>query len=348
MDKEEIIEKGMTKRDALNFLIVDETEAISGYDKVLKACGWDESDRIELERLRNAEIDHISDLSKIFNKHSTAKVVGTDSVDSAAIAAVATYREGSEKVVEALLNNGYKKVREKGSIHFYSKGNLNGTVYGVDERNYKSFLSGNYGSKWVDDIKDERPAVKWRMHQAPSGYFYFKAPNGETYKENGIEVRFASKLPAGEFFVTTLFNRSLWGQEVPRVIKDARAAGNVVKVDGGWAITSDKNWWTAYNPNGFFKFSSTTPEDRTVFKTEEEARKVAAKMLKEVYGIGDSNIADYQARGSFGSIGELKSHYAGASLRPKSDGLTVVLKSGAELEYSYGDGGTLIFIRGRN
>lgn len=289
MDKEENIENGMTKRDALNFLIVDETEAISGYDKVLKACDWDESDRIELERLRNAEIDHISDLSKIFNKHSTAKVVGTDSVDPDVIST-------------------------EGEPH----------------------------------VQDTRTTVKWRMHQAPSGYFYFKAPNGETYKENGIEVRFASKLPAGEFFVTTLFNRSLWGQEVPRVIKDARAAGNVIKVDGGWAITSDKNWWTAYNPNGFVKFSSTTPEYRTVFKTEEEARKVAAKMLKEVYGIEGYKITDYQARGSFGSIGELKSHYAGASLRPKSDGLTVVLKSGAELEYSYGDGGTLIFIRGRN
>jgi hypothetical protein len=289
MDKEEIIEKGMTKRDALNFLIVDETEAISGYDKVLKACDWDESDRIELERLRNAEIDHISDLSKIFNKHSTAKIVGTDSVDNS-----------------------------------------------------------DFPTEGEQPVQDARPTEKWRMHQAPSGYYYFKAPNGETYKENGIEVRFGSKVPAGEFFVTTLFNKSLWGDEVPKVIKDAPAAGNVVKVDGGWAITSDKGWWTRYSPNGFIKFSSTPFAEKTVFTTEDEARRVAAEMLKSVYGIGDSAFSDYMAKGSFGSIGELKSHYVGASLRPRSDGMTIILKSGAELEYAYCDGGTLIFIRGRN
>ena len=85
-----------------------------------------------------------------------------------------------------------------------------------------------------------------------------------------------------------------------------------------------------------------------MFTTEDEARRVAAEMLKSVYGIGDSAFSDYMAKGSFGSIGELKSHYVGASLRPRSDGMTVILKSGAELEYAYCDGGTLIFIRGRN
>lgn len=296
MDKE-VIEKGMTKRDALNFLIVDETEAISGYDKVLKACDWDESDRIVLERLRNAEIDHISDLSKIFNKHSTTNIVGTDSVEPDAVTT-----EGEQPV------------------------------------------------------QDVRPAVKWRMHQAPSGFYYFKAPDGETYKENGTEVRFASKVPAGEFFVTTLFNRSLWGNEVPRVVKDEKpiydAPGSVIKVNGGWAVQTDRGGWLNFSPHhqGNFRFGSSFPEDRTVFKTESEAKKVAAEYLKMYYGVTayDKCFSDYQARGSFGSIGDLKSHYAGASLRPRSDGVTVILKSGAELEYAYGDGGTLIFIRGKN
>lgn len=290
MDKEEIVEKGMTKRDALNFLIVDETEAISGYDKVMKACDWDESDRIELERIRNAEIDHISDLSKLLNKHSTTKIVGTDSVDPDAIST-----EGEQPV------------------------------------------------------QDDRPTVKWQMHQAPEGYFYFKSPDGETFKENGVEVRFASKLPAGEFFVTHLFNRGLWGNEVPKVIKDAQAPGRVIKTDGGWAVTADRGFWLMYSPNGYIKFSTTIPSDRTVFPTQQKAEEIAREYLAETYGIKDSTpLKDYSARGSFNTIGELRSHYPGAGLRLKNGGLTVILKSGAELDYSYIDDGRLVFIRGRN
>ena len=63
---------------------------------------------------------------------------------------------------------------------------------------------------------------------------------------------------------------------------------------------------------------------------------------------GDSALQDYSARGSFNSLVELKSHYPGASLHLNNNGVTVVLKSGAELEYSYLDGGRLVFIRGRN
>lgn len=201
-------EQPMDMRSALNCLIVDETEAVDGYDRVLVLEGLTDEHRVILERIRNAEIDHIKDLSLILQQYSTAAVVGKDSA-----------------------------------------------------------------------VKDS----KWCMHQAPSGYFYFRDSEGRPYCEQGRVLRFGSKVPAGEFYVKNLYNKDAWGGEVPKVVVD-----------------------------------------------------------------GTTAVLDYSARGSFNSLGELKTHYANSSLLLEGDQLTVILKSGKELIYKYIDGGKLVFIRGTN
>lgn len=73
--------EGMEKvREALSFLLKDEVDAVDGYDRVLNNTALNEEDRVKLERIRNAEIDHIKDLSDMYQKYSTAKIVGTDSL----------------------------------------------------------------------------------------------------------------------------------------------------------------------------------------------------------------------------------------------------------------------------
>lgn len=63
---------------------------------------------------------------------------------------------------------------------------------------------------------------------------------------------------------------------------------------------------------------------------------------------GDKRVSDYSARGSFGSLAELKSYYPGAKIELGGSGVVVMLNSGAELNYSFGSDGKLIFIRGRD
>lgn len=192
----------LSKRDALNFLIVDETEAIKGYDDMLSKFDWSDEDRVKLEQIRNAEIDHIEDLSKLLRKNSNINIVGTDSV------------------------------------------------------------------RVSDGVKD----VKWEMHQAKSGYFYFKAPDGRIYSENGVEVRFGNKVSAGEFYIKNLFNKELWNG-VPKVIVDS-----VVAVDGGYSICFGDNAWLMYNKDlGTCNFGSA--KYRTVFSTDSEATEVYNKIL---------------------------------------------------------------------
>lgn len=255
-------------RDALSFLLKDEADAVDGYDRVLREVALDDEDRRKIERIRNAEIDHIKDLSDLYQKHSTINIVGKDS-------------------------------------------------------------------------------KKWIMHKADSGYFYFADSFGETYKQNGQEVRFGDKVSAGEFYIKTLYSSKAWGDSTPSVVIDARSPGMVVRTNDGWIITTDSNGWLMYMPyhNGALRYGSTFREQATVFKTESEANAVAKDMLKTIYKISDSKISDYSGKGSFNTLAELKAHYAGCSLLLGTENLTVVLKSGAELVYTYGDGGRLIFMK---
>lgn len=66
--------------EALSFLVKDEAEAIDGYEKVLAMPDLKPEDRVKLEKIRNAEIDHVHDLSALYRTYSNIEVVGTDSV----------------------------------------------------------------------------------------------------------------------------------------------------------------------------------------------------------------------------------------------------------------------------
>lgn len=200
--------------EALSFLVKDEAEAIDGYEKVLAMQDLKPEDRVKLEKIRNAEIDHVHDLSELYRAYSNIAVVGTDSVS----------------------------------------------------------------------------------------------------------------------------------------VGDDRSPGMVVKTDGGWIVTTDSNGWLMFNPyhKGNLRYSSTFREYATVFKTEAAANKVAKDMLRELFGVKDSSIKDYAARGSFNSVEELKGYYKGSQFLTEGDKVTVILKGGAELVYSVLGGGRVAFIRGRN
>ena len=148
-------ESPMRVRTALNRLIVDETEAVAGYDEVMKEESLTPAHRAVLESIRNDEISHIAKLTKIYEAQATGA-----QADS------------------------------------------------VKDTNYQ--------------YESDKPKVKWQMHQSKTGSFYFKDPQGNIYKENGVEVRFGNKMAAGEFYVKKLFNKSVWGWEVPKTIVDGR------------------------------------------------------------------------------------------------------------------------------
>lgn len=196
-----------TARDALSFLLKDEADAVDGYDEVLRSgLITDEADRVKLERIRNTEIDHIKDLSDIYQKYSTVNVVGKDS-----------------------------KHR------------------------------------------------KWFTHEAQDGSFYFQDSVGNRYLENGSVKRFNDRVDAYSFFVKHLYDSVAWEGKPPYRIKD---------------------------------------EDNI-------------------------DVKDYSARGSFGSLEELRRHYPGSKLISEGDNTTVITREGSELLYS-DVGGKFIFIRGKN
>ena len=229
------------KRAAFNFLIVDETSAVKGYDDVLARTDLTEEERVKLERIRNAEIDHIKDLSELYQKLSTANIVGTDSIDDkkfgdgkakeAAQEEMLGYinecealNDKIEKLVDAELgasdNNQISRLRSDRRSLESKRDALLKKIKDLRRQGVGN-VSGN--SKYdSSNFADADRNVKWQMHQAKSGYYYFADPNGNTYKENGVEVRFGSnvKPAAGEFFIKKLFNKNLWGWEVPRVVVD--------------------------------------------------------------------------------------------------------------------------------
>lgn len=74
---------------------------------------------------------------------------------------------------------------------------------------------------------------------------------------------------------------------------------------------------------------------------------IDVKDTKTDYTIGDSAIVDFDAKGSFNNIGELRSYYPGASVEARGKDVIVRLLSGTKLLYSYlnGSDGKLLFVR---
>lgn len=92
--------------------------------------------------------------------------------------------------------------------------------------------------------------------------------------------------------------------------------------------------------------------------SESNARKAVAKQhskaeILEVNGgswvqrIHPTIVTDFEAKGSFNSINELKSHYSGASFDTRGRDVIVKLSSGIKLLYTYlsGTSGKLLFVR---
>ena len=202
-------------RAKINFLLVDETEAIKSYDDVLNHKDLTEEMKIELEEIRNEEIAHIVKLSNLLKRFAT----GVKSLETA----------------KELEDTNY--------------------VYETD-----------------------KPNVKWRIHKAKNGGFYFADPNGSIYKENGREVWFASKESAGQFFIKKLFNKSLWGNEIPRVVVDSETVVKAVKDSKGFIIGNNSK--TEFLRWSNDKYTVTkSPDAATLYPTERSA-KIALELSK--------------------------------------------------------------------
>lgn len=202
-------------RSKINFLIVDETEAIKGYDEVLNHPDLTEGMKLELEEIRNEEIAHIVKLSNLLKRFATG--------------------EKSEETSKELEDTNY--------------------VYETD-----------------------KPNIKWRIHQSKKGGFYFADPNGSIYEENGREVWFASKESAGQFFIKKLFNKSLWGNEIPRVVVDSKTVVKTVRDSKGFVIGNNSK--TEFLRWSNDKYTVTkSPDAATLYPTERSA-KIALELSK--------------------------------------------------------------------
>lgn len=291
------MESSTCVRSALKSLMVDETEAVEGYDKVLALAISDDT-RAKLEHIRNEEVVHISELSDMYSNVSgdglQDNAIGQKAEDE--LLKLELQKREVDSSISSLgdMIDRESSYKDTGSIRsalnslYVKRTELNSRINILLKTGIKSVL-GDTDYKYETDKTD----IKWRMHQAKSGSYYFQAPDGTVYEENGREVRFDAKQVAGEFFIRKLFNKSLWGFEVPKVVIDsvvadiAAAPGTVVKCDGGYCIATDKNGWLMFSSNhtGAFRFGSTVAESRTVFKTGEEALKVAKEFLNAVYEI---------------------------------------------------------------
>lgn len=133
-----------------------------------------------------------------------------------------------------------------------------------------------------------------------------------------------------------------------------RAALNHLIVDETEAITGYDD---------VLAYDSLAPEDRKVLEEIRNDEIDHIKKLSELYAkfatgaieedvrnslFGDKGLQDFSAKGSFGSLLELKSFYAGSSLRLEGDKVIVTTRDGAELVYSRMGDGKLVFIRGKN
>lgn len=335
-------------RDALSFLLNDETEAVNGYDLVLRTVPLEEADRVKLERIRNAEIDHIKDLSDIYQRYSTAKFVGTDSKpvkDSKWT--MHQHRFGyfyfKDSEGNAYTEDGVERVfGDKDSAgEFYVKNLYNEDAWG-----------GVVPRVVVDaKVKDARGAgnvVKtdggWIVTSDHNGWLMYSPHHhgalryGSTFREHATV--FKTEAEANKVAQEML--REVYGVK-DYVVKD-ESLGQRLSAEISRLPIGRLSYHT--HVDGSVAVSGSDDDLDIVYETLKDKYTV----VKGRYGlnVSDSVIKDYSARGSFNSIGELKSHYAGATLLPEGDKITVVLKSGAELVYSYVGNGKLAFIRGKN
>lgn len=128
--------------------------------------------------------------------------------------------------------------------------------------------------------------------------------------------------------------------DVLEAIKRASAKGG----NGAWAtsatISEELNkMGHHYNPNYY------NADLMTVIKSLKRQKKVVEKRYG--YALADSEFADFEAKGSFDTIAELRSYYPGASVESRGKEVIVRLQSGTKLLYTYlnGSDGKLLFIR---
>ena len=229
-------------RAKINFLIVDETDAIKEYDNVLNHPDLTEGMKLELEEIRNEEIAHIVKLSNLLKRFATGekseetmKELGDGLSDKYIV------QVGSQFVLKS--TGQWWAVPEKEGATIFSKKEadefirVHGSGMGAQavklndartvtrsrlyERDVYQGLEWGTRNDTKYVYETDKPNIKWRIHQSKKGGFYFADPNGSIYEENGREVWFASREFAGRFFIKKLFNKSLWGNEIPRVVVDS-------------------------------------------------------------------------------------------------------------------------------
>ena len=257
-------------RAKINFLIVDETDAIKEYDNVLNHPELTEGMKLELEEIRNEEIAHIVKLSNLLKRFATgekseetSKELGDGLSDKYIV------QIGSQFVLKS--TGQWWAVPEKERATIFSKKEADEFIQVYGSRIGAQAVKLN-DTNYV--YETDKPNVKWKIHQSKKGGFYFADPNGSIYEENGKEVWFASKESAGQFFIKKLFNKSLWGNEIPRVVVDSKT----VKDSKGFVIgNNSKTEFLRWGNDKYIVAKS--PDAATLYPTERSA-KIALELSK--------------------------------------------------------------------
>lgn len=329
-------------RAKINFLIVDETDAIKSYDDVLNHPDLTEGMKLELEEIRNEEIAHIVKLSNLLKRFATgekSEETVKELEDGLGVVYEVESEEGDIKQINASSDNEAKNSVFESFSHpklLYKNGRVIWNVH--DSTTLKDEISKSVLSKAIEALtvvkgkrvtntsfyellnkvgipdseqygvllelkkmgkvegdstgfyirtnlndtnyvyETDKPNVKWRIHQSKKGGFYFADPNGSIYEENGREVWFASKESAGQFFIKKLFNKSLWGNEIPRVVVDSKTVVKTVKDSKGFVIgNNSKTEFLRWGNDKYIVAKS--PDAATLYPTERSA-KIALELSK--------------------------------------------------------------------
>lgn len=142
---------------------------------------------------------------------------------------------------------------------------------------YKKLATGKVDEHIQEALSDasiyetDKPNVKWEIHQDKWGKFYFENPDGDIYTENGKEVSFGSKEVAGKFFLQKLFNKSLWGNTIPRVVVDSKTVAKRVRDSKGFVVgNNSKTEFLRWSNDKYIVAKS--PDAATLYPTVGSAR----------------------------------------------------------------------------